>query len=72
MDDLLQQDWDRQTFVHWAELVKTEPPERLGIEVRREGIYLLTVHTTNINPEMNPAVFYWYPATSDKQSRRHD
>lgn len=65
MDDLRQQDWDRQTFVHWAELVKSEPPERLGIEVQDEGISLLTVHTADDNMEMKPAVFYWYPVPSD-------
>ena len=34
MEELRQQDWDRQTFVRFAELVKKVPPEELGIEAR--------------------------------------
>ena len=33
MEDKRQQDWDRQTFIHWSNLVKSVPAEELGIEV---------------------------------------
>ena len=33
LKDLKQQEWDRQTFAFWIELVKEYPPEVSGLEV---------------------------------------
>ncbi|RDW58722.1 hypothetical protein BP6252_13198 [Coleophoma cylindrospora] len=56
LDDLRQQDWDYQTFIHWSELVKKHTPEELGVELRPAVFYW-----DHLTPEaMSPEKSKWW------------
>ncbi|KAF4637613.1 hypothetical protein G7Y89_g482 [Cudoniella acicularis] len=54
--DYRQQEWDRQTFLHWLELVQAVRPEKLGIEMK-PAVYLWNEYE---DEPLTPAASHWW------------